>query len=129
MTIARSVVLLAIVPMIGLAGCGRSSDESSGPPPEDKIVIATPATPVPAAPFEPGTVTDPESASCGATKAAEFLGQPDSVEVRGNIEAMAQAPGGVRFVLPGEQTTDDLRPDRLNVMIDVTNVVRDLRCG
>ena len=126
---ARSLVLAGLVPLLALSACNRS-DDGSGELGASVDKLATPGAAAPqAAPVEPGTYTDPQASSCGAPEAASFVGQPDSPEIREQLTAAAKAPGGVRFVRPGEATTDDYRPDCLNVMIDVTGVIRDLRCG
>jgi hypothetical protein len=144
MRIAGLLSLAGLVPAIALSACNRSDDPSmelggsvdklatQAPAPAVTSPAGTPAAAAPAVaplPPEPVIYTDPKSASCGAPGLASFLGTPDSADVREQITAKAQAPGGIRFVPPGSATTEDYRPDRLNAMIDVTGVIRDLRCG
>ncbi|PEQ11089.1 hypothetical protein B2G71_18800 [Novosphingobium sp. PC22D] len=131
----RSLLLSTTLVALSLSGCGQSADSDAEDDFASRIAgkpqLQIDKTPVPEAPMEPGTVTDPQSSSCGAPQVKGFIGQVDSPDIRAKItEAVGdKAPGGVRFVLPGEATTDDMRPDRLNVMIDTINIVRDLRCG
>ncbi|HKX80239.1 MAG TPA: hypothetical protein VJM34_17140 [Novosphingobium sp.] len=130
----RKFVLAGFV-ILSLAACNKSttsdSDNGFASPgaavPTGSAAGSNKAAPAPT--VVPNTPEDPKTASCGAPKAKAFIGNTDSPEVRESLMTAAQAPGGVRFVLPGQPTTDDLRSDRLNVMIDVTHVIRDLRCG
>lgn len=130
------IPLLTIVPLLALAACGQSPSEDAEDDFADRIAGSTPemqvdSTPVPEAPMETGTVSDPASSSCGAQLAKDFIGQVDSPDIRSKItEAVGEkAPGGVVFVLPGGSVETNARPDRLNVMIDYTQTIRDLRCG
>ena len=111
--------------LLALAGCGDSTPADNGT--DVPLVVASTA---PAAPIETGTVSDPASSSCGTTLAANFVGETDTLANRDALTAAVgtAAPGGIRFRTAGMAVTDDLRPDRLNVMIDTTGVIRDLRC-
>ena len=64
---------------------------------------------------------------CGADRAAAFVSQPFTAEVRARIEAIA-SPGGIRFTRPNEAVTDDLRFQRLNVHIDAGGRVEKVDC-
>ncbi|MEM9311174.1 MAG: hypothetical protein AAGA34_06975 [Pseudomonadota bacterium] len=99
--------------------------------------VASGVTPSAAEPLEagvpnnyaPGTASDPNSA-CNANLFGQFVGQQPDAEVRAQImEAAADIPE-VRFIAPG---SDYIKPDpthpRLNVMIAVDGVIRDIRCG
>jgi len=145
MRTSRFLVLAGLIAAVALLGCNRSENASELGSSVDRLATqaapsaAAPAADAPAAagpaasqvapPPQPVIYTDPKSASCGAPDLASFIGKADSPAVRGQISAAAKAPGGIRFVPPGSATTDDYRSDRLNVMIDVTGVIRDLRCG
>ena len=145
MRTSRFLVLAGLIPAIALSACNRSDNASELGSSVDRLATQaapsaaapaadapTAAGPVPsqvASPPQPVIYTDPKSASCGAPDLASFIGKADSPAVRGQIETAAKAPGGIRFVPPGSANTTDYRADRLNVMIDVTGVLRDLRCG
>jgi len=127
---------LAFVSVLALTACNSSPSEDAdddfanriaGSPPEMQVD----STPIPEAPMEAGTVSDPTSSSCGAQLAKDFIGQVDSPDIRSKITQAVgdKAPGGVVFVLPGGSVETNARPDRLNVMIDYTQTIRDLRCG
>lgn len=128
-------ILIAGLATLALAACSQGTrddpDNAFASPGAAILTGSAPSNEGEALPptIVPNTPDDPKTVSCGATRAKAFVGEADSPTVREKLMTAAQAPGGVRFVLPGQPTTEDLRPDRLNVMIDVTNVIRDLRCG
>ena len=64
---------------------------------------------------------------CGADRAAAFVTQPFTAELRGRIEAIAP-PGGIRFIRPNDAVTDDLRFERLDVLIDDRGRVEKVDC-
>ena len=79
--------------------------------------------------YAAGTATDPNSA-CNANAFGEFIGREPDAEVRAAIQAAASDLSEVRFIAPGGQY---IKPDptnpRLNVMIAVDGIIRDIRCG
>ena len=110
-----------------------TTDPAPGPAqaPQTPARIAEPkpgAAPI-QAPFEPGTLTDPKAAECGATKMATFLSQTYSEQLFNVISAQVPANSPVRIVRPDTAVTQDHRPNRLNVMLDRNDVIRDFRCG
>ncbi|MDZ4307972.1 I78 family peptidase inhibitor [Allopontixanthobacter sp.] len=109
-------------------GTGQSAS-ATGPAPQGSPAVSTPLPGAAPGPMEPRTPTDPSASSCGATVAAEFLGQPDSAQVRQAITEKAEPRGGIRYIRPGEMYTQDFNNNRLNVMLDAGGVIRDFRCG
>lgn len=91
--------------------------------------VAQPLEGISNAPFAAGTTSDPNSA-CNANTFGEFLGRQPNAEVRAAILEAANNTTEVRFIAPGGQY---IKPDptnpRLNVMIAVDGVIRDIRCG
>ena len=83
----------------------------------------------PEAAFAAGTATDPNS-SCSANLFSQFIGQKPNAEVRSQIMLKAEGISEVRFIAPG---ANYIKPDpthpRLNVMIAVDGIIRDIRCG
>ena len=79
--------------------------------------------------YTAGTAADPNSA-CNANLFGEFLGKQPNAEVRAQIMEAATNIPEVRFITPG---SGYIKPDpthpRLNVMIAVDGVIRDIRCG
>lgn len=146
----RPALLLLTAPIVLLAACNSPESESEsadefaariGEPGDTAAAAPSPAgTPVPptvytprpgAAPgaFVPGTATDPEAASCGAPKVAPFFGKLANDATRTAILAAVTPQRNLRFVEAGNNVVPDADSTRLNVMIDVTGVIRDARCG
>lgn len=79
--------------------------------------------------YAPGTATDPNSA-CNANIFGQFLGKKPDGDVRKQIMEVAGDITEVRFIAPG---SGYIKPDpthpRLNIMIAVDGVIRDIRCG
>ncbi|MEM7690716.1 MAG: hypothetical protein AAF291_17010 [Pseudomonadota bacterium] len=91
--------------------------------------VAQPLDGITNAPFAAGTTSDPNSA-CNANTFGEFLGREPSAEVRAAILEAANNTTEVRFIAPGgEYIKPDPTNPRLNVMIAVDGVIRDIRCG
>lgn len=65
----------------------------------------------------------PDASGCGADPLASYIGQP----VAG--VAAIDTGGPVRVLRPDTAKNDDLRPDRLNILVDRQGRVADLRCG
>lgn len=112
----------------GENGKGGAAALPAGEPQAPKI-----AQPLPnAAPgvYARGTATDPQSETCGANRMGAFLNKPADDATRRAIMEAASDVREVRFIAPG---SDHIEPDptspRLNIMIDVTGVIRDARCG
>lgn len=80
-------------------------------------------------PIEPGTATDPQSASCGAPAAAGFMGRAlDDTTSKLIADAVPEGTR-IRVLKPGSTLVANPGSDRLNVMIDNAGIIRDLRCG
>ena len=105
----------------------KANQAASKPQPPQ---IAQPLEGAAPGPFVAGTATDPESKTCAANRMGPYLNQPADDATRAAIMKEAEAAKEVRFIAPG---SDFIRPDpthpRLNIMIDVTGVIRDARCG
>lgn len=91
--------------------------------------VAPPRESVSSNPFAAGTATDPNSA-CNANAFGQFIGRQPDADVRAEIMAAAGNLPEVRFIAPGG---DYIKPDptnpRLNIMIAVDGIIRDIRCG
>ncbi|MEL7319878.1 MAG: hypothetical protein AAFN04_14700 [Pseudomonadota bacterium] len=99
------------------------------PSPLPAPTVAQPLDGITNTPYSAGTASDPNSA-CKANVFGEYLGRKPSAEVRAAILEAAKSQGEVRFIAAGG---DYVRPDptnpRLNIMIAVDGVIRDIRCG
>ncbi|MEM6857861.1 MAG: hypothetical protein AAF559_08310 [Pseudomonadota bacterium] len=90
---------------------------------------ATPGTDAALQFIERGTASDPSTA-CNAASFSQFLGKQPSDEVRGQIMDAASDIPEVRFVTPGDgYIMPDPTHPRLNIMVAVDGVIRDIRCG
>lgn len=144
----RSLPLAAIALMLGtLAACNQQEtagesvedyaarvggDTASGQPPAPQVPpkIAQPKPGAAPGAFAAGTATDPAASRCGAPKVAPYFGKAADEATRARILAAVAPQDNVRFVEPGSaNVTPDPASSRLNVMIDVTGVIRDARCG
>ena len=66
---------------------------------------------------------------CNAPKAERFVGRNADAAAREEL-AFAVAPiGAIRWVGPGDATTEDYSPQRLNVMLDVGGKIVSVHCG
>ena len=65
---------------------------------------------------------------CGVDKAAAFVGQVASAEVRGEV-AKAVGHDRIRWIAPDTVVTMDFSESRLNMMLDAANRITDAKCG
>lgn len=61
--------------------------------------------------------------SCGAGNRQDLVGQPVNV-----LDASA-LPEGTRVLFPGMASTQDFRPDRLNITIATSDQIERVYCG
>jgi len=109
----------------------QPADPSAGPAPSPlpQASVAQPLEGISNVPYSAGTASDPNSA-CNANLFAEFLGRQPNAEVRAAIQETAKDQSEVRFIAAGgEYIKPDPTNPRLNIMIAVDGVIRDIRCG
>lgn len=89
------------------------------------LVACTPSASLPAAGSGPAA---PGGAQCNAEAGRWAVGQPAT---EATLAKLRQDSGAreVRSIAPGQPTTRDLRPDRLNAFLDADQVVVRLSCG
>ena len=109
-----------------LAGCADADPAVSG----DAATAASPDTPVssdvdPAAPV----AGSDEPADCNAAAAVRFVGQRADNATRARLLEAVGPVSAVRWVRPGDATTEDYSPSRLNVMLDVGGTIASVHCG
>src|SRR5687768_12709715 len=75
-------------------------------------------------PLGPATPSD-----CNAPRAEPFVGRRADAATRTDLAAAVAPIAAVRWVGPGDATTEDYSPQRLNVMLDVGGVIRSVHCG
>lgn len=82
-------------------------------------------------PYARGTLTDPESKTCGAPLMGPFIGKLADQATRAEIAKLLGRTSNLRFVAFG--STGNVFPDptnpRLSIMLDEQNIIRDARCG
>ena len=61
--------------------------------------------------------------SCGGLGLAALVGQP------ARVLATMKFAQPVRFIRPGDAVTEDFSPARLNIAIDLKEVIRKVHCG
>ena len=86
------------------------------------VLLLTACAPTPA----PEPVQPPPT--CLAEKAQILLGKPATQELAAEGLRLTRAKT-VRWMRPGMAVTMDYRADRLNILIDDTNMVTRLSCG
>ena len=129
MAAARFLSVLSAA-LLALAGCTQensaSSPDNPGSVSPDAPVsspasgVASPADDVPA----PAAPSD-----CNADKASSFVGREATPKVRADLEKAVAPVRAIRWVGPGDATTEDYSPSRLNVMLDVGGTIRSAHCG
>lgn len=133
---------LTLACSLALAACGGAAEEASTTNEADdfaaRINSGTSSSPSVAEPLpgaqQGGNPTQPAKAApalaCSAELMGPFLGKLASDDVRAQIMEAASSVQEVRFIAPG---SDFVSPDpthpRLNIMVDVSGVIRDARCG
>ena len=73
---------------------------------------------------EPGEPSD-----CNADLARPYIGQDVDAETRGELLSEVAPIVDVRWLAPGEVTTDDYDGRRLNVSFDENEIITGVRCG
>jgi hypothetical protein len=89
------------------------------------LAACAPSASLPAAGRGPAA---PGGSRCDAEAGRWAVGQPAT---EATVTKLRQDSGAaeVRSIAPGQPTTRDLRPDRLNVFLDADHVVARLSCG
>lgn len=123
------------LPALALAACSQEADD--GP---DNRPSATPASDAPPTTAPPATVGEPQAGEattaatasddpCGASKVAPYIGREATVPVRSEVARISGAKSD-RWIYPDSIVTQDLRMDRLNVIMEKgTDRIVEARCG
>ena len=131
MAAASSLRLLALAGGLVLSACTDA--------PEDRAAAATPspdtaasngAGPVSTGPPSLVSPVSPAAPSdCNAPKAEPFVGRNADAAIRSDLTAAVAPITAIRWVGPGDATTEDYSPQRLNVMLDVAGSIVSVHCG
>lgn len=93
-------------------------------------VLAAPAAMIPAEmAAEPRVpASRPDNDTCNLAPARRFVGTVLTSQVQADL-SRAISHNRVRVIRPGAVITQDLRSDRVNLIIDETGKVMTIRCG
>lgn len=123
-----------LLPALALAACAQQPAEDPA-----AAAAATTPSPTPRATIPPATVGEPQASAspasdlgddpCGAAKVAPWIGKEATIPVRSEVARVAGAASD-RWIYPDSVVTQDLRMDRLNVVMEKgTNRIVEARCG
>jgi hypothetical protein len=112
-----------------LAGCVDADPADSGA--DDAAANVAPDTPVSADIAPPGsdTTASDEPRDCNAGEARRFVGEQADEATRARVLEAVAPVSAVRWVGPGDATTEDYSPSRLNVMLDAGGKIVSVHCG
>ena len=122
---------LALACALVLGACTDATEEPGAAvaqPPDTPVSSA--AGPVNAdppplvSPIRPATSTD-----CNAPNAEPFVGRKADSATRDGLTAAVAPITAIRWVGPGDATTEDYSPQRLNLMLDVGGKIVSVHCG
>lgn len=116
----RHALALAVTFPIAVTACGDLMTEDGG---EASAATAAPT------PLASKAEIDRELDPCMAARATEFIDREANDQTRQDLALAVSEVEDIRYVGAGEATNDDLRPDRLNVMMDVEGVITSVGCG
>ena len=113
-----------------LAGCVESEPAASG---DQAATDATsPDTPVSSdvdADAQVAGVASDAPSDCNAAEARRFVGEKADGATRTRLLEAVKPVTAVRWVGPGDATTEDYSLSRLNVMLDAGGTIRSVHCG
>jgi len=112
-------------------GCSSAGDRATTPTPitgegSAAVPAAPPASNRPPAPDRPPS--PPASGTCVATNAQSAIGQRASQQLLEQARVAATA-STARFIRPNEPITTEYLGSRLNLQLDLQDVVRAVSCG
>ena len=131
MAAASFLRAIALAGALALGACtekpedpGAAVAQSPDAPVSNTAVPVTANPPPLASPVGPAT---PEE--CDAPKAERFIGRTAGPGTRSELTAAVKPISAIRWVGPGDATTEDYSPQRLNVMLDVGGRIASVHCG
>lgn len=125
--------VLALPGLLALAACGGTEQAQADGGPAVAGAVEPPDTPVTAPPGNDIAMiapVDPDQPStCNAPAAERFIGREADDTARRELAAAAAPVSTIRWVAPGDATTEDYSPQRLNVMLDLEGAIASVHCG
>jgi hypothetical protein len=136
---AASFKHCAILAGLLLAACGDATESPSGgdrvaaASPDPNVPVTSGAGTYPAAGADAPKMTSPVGpavpSDCNAPQAERFIGERDTPAVREQLAEAVAPITAIRWVGPGDATTEDYSPQRLNVMLDAGRMITEVHCG
>lgn len=115
-----------------LTACSNAADGPAGNEPA-AAPTTTPHASVTSNPASPAGTADPlapaSPTDCNAPQAERFVGEQATPAVRESLTEAVAPITVIRWVGPGQATTEDYNPQRLNVMLDVGGLITAVHCG
>lgn len=131
---AASLCRALVLPgLLVLAGCGGTDPTPADPDsptaaPADAPDLVAGEAPgegvAMIAPVDPG-----EPSACNAPAAERFIGREADTNARKELAAAVAPIATIRWVAPGDATTEDYSAQRLNVMLDLEGAIAAVHCG
>lgn len=111
--------------LLALSAC-TGTDAPAGRDSPD-TPVTSPATGAPA--FADDVPAPAGPADCNADKAERFVGRRATPEVQAELGQAVAPVETIRWVGPGQATTEDYSLSRLNVMLDAGGTILSVHCG
>lgn len=112
---------------LALAGCVETKPAEPGG--EAPGFAGSPDTPVQSDDVSGAPDTSAALRDCNAIKAQPFVGLKADGNTRTRLLEAVKPVSAVRWVGPGDATTEEYSPSRLNVMLDAGGTIRSVHCG
>jgi hypothetical protein len=133
MTAALSFRCICLAALLAGA-CAEVEDEAVGTASEPVAGSSDQPVSSPDLPAAPSSSVIPDvdssqGADCNALEAERFIGREATAPVRAELAHAAAPVAAIRWVGPGDATTEDYSLQRLNVMLDVGGLIVSAHCG
>lgn len=126
-SLARALILSGV---FALAACGSTEPAQSDTASSATTSADTSVTDAPADQLTMVPPVDPaDPSTCNAPAAEPFIGREADQAARSELAAAVAPITDIRWVAPGDATTEDLRPERLNVILDLEGAIAAVHCG
>lgn len=128
MAAASFLRALALAGVLALGACADAPEEQAPAVAQSPYTQVSSVLPEDAPPLTP-PITSALPSDCNAPKAEPFVGRRADSATRADLTATVAPVSAIRWVGPGDATTEDYSPQRLNVMLDVGGKIVSVHCG
>jgi hypothetical protein len=134
MAAASFLSAIVLAGALALGACTEKAEEPAAPlaqsPDTPDTPVANAAGPANADPPQLASPVGPATPEdCNAPKAEPFVGRRADSAIRAELLAAVAPVTAIRWVRPGDATTEDFSAQRLNVMLDVGGRIISAHCG